>query len=85
MHKCAQLTVACRLHAQKRMERLGFGPYSGGHTMPSGFEGLVFMMQICGELHLYGFDPQTDKDVKYHYFDEITVTSRRGSIYRRVG
>jgi hypothetical protein len=55
------------------MEGMGFGPYGGGHTMPSGFEGLFFMLQICDELHVYGFDPQTDKDVKYHYFDGIEV------------
>mmetsp|Transcript_39922 Transcript_39922/g.94854 ORF Transcript_39922/g.94854 Transcript_39922/m.94854 type:complete len:145 (+) Transcript_39922:687-1121(+) len=56
---------------QQRMERVGFGPFRGGRTMPSGFEGLVLMMQICNELDVYGFDPQTDGDVKYHYFDDV--------------
>jgi hypothetical protein len=57
------------------MEKLGFGPYDGGHTMPSGFEGLLFMMQICDDVHVYGFDPQVDKNVKYHYFDNVQVRS----------
>mmetsp|Transcript_29871 Transcript_29871/g.76628 ORF Transcript_29871/g.76628 Transcript_29871/m.76628 type:complete len:508 (-) Transcript_29871:512-2035(-) len=61
----------CSYTLQARMERHGFGPYSGGHTMPSGFEGLFFMLQICDELDVYGFDPQIDEDVKYHYFDNI--------------
>lgn len=66
----------CSYTLQARMERHGFGPYSGGHTMPSGFEGLFFMLQICDELDVYGFDPQIDEDVKYHYFDNIKVAPR---------
>ena len=44
-----------RIHV--RMEGLGFGPYPGGHVMPSGVEGILIMLQICKSLDVYGFDP----------------------------
>lgn len=44
-----------RIHV--RMEGLGFGPYPGGHVMPSGIEGVLLMLQICKSVDVYGFDP----------------------------
>ena len=44
--------------------------------MPSGFEGIFFMIQVCEEVQVYGFDPQTDPDVAYHYFDRVRGVTR---------
>eukprot|EP00232_Nephroselmis_pyriformis_P022461 CAMPEP_0182853644 /NCGR_PEP_ID=MMETSP0034_2-20130328/811_1 /TAXON_ID=156128 /ORGANISM="Nephroselmis pyriformis, Strain CCMP717" /LENGTH=292 /DNA_ID=CAMNT_0024984423 /DNA_START=183 /DNA_END=1061 /DNA_ORIENTATION=- len=51
-----------------RLEDLGDGPFSSAE-MPPGLQLVVFLMQVCEHVHVYGFDPVID------------ASSRRAGVY----
>mmetsp|Transcript_29338 Transcript_29338/g.93913 ORF Transcript_29338/g.93913 Transcript_29338/m.93913 type:complete len:171 (+) Transcript_29338:433-945(+) len=57
-----------------RFAELGLGAYQGEKPM-SGFYAILFCLQACDQVDLYGFTPYRESDrldalaAKYHYFD----------------
>eukprot|EP00976_Prorocentrum_cordatum_P086804 1186642-Prorocentrum_minimum.AAC.1 len=57
-----------------RFQKLGLGTYTGEKPM-SGFYAILWTLQVCDRVDLYGFTPYRDEDraeamaTRYHYFD----------------
>ncbi|GAQ90641.1 Glycosyl transferase containing protein [Klebsormidium nitens] len=57
-----------------RFEGAGFGVFGGEKPM-SGFYAILYCLQVCNSIDVYGFTPYRDEDVldplalQYHYFD----------------
>ena len=70
------------LQLQQRFQELHFGEFRGEKPM-SGFYAILFLLQVCDEVDIYGFTPYQEADRNtllsdaYHYFDG--ATPRRGS------
>jgi len=59
---------------QEKLQAAGFGCFSGEKPM-SGFYAILYILDVCNSVDLYGFDAWTDDmsgkfKLMYHYFDE---------------
>uniref|UniRef100_A0A061QMP4 Beta-galactoside alpha--sialyltransferase 1 isoform x1 n=2 Tax=Tetraselmis sp. GSL018 TaxID=582737 RepID=A0A061QMP4_9CHLO len=60
---------------EDRFESLGFGNFRGEKPM-SGYYAVMYALQVCSEVDIYGFTPYQESDAgdplapRYHYFDE---------------
>lgn len=72
------------LQLQQRFQEQHFGEFRGEKPM-SGFYAILFLLQVCDEVDIYGFTPYKEADRNspetlsdaYHYFDG--ATPRKGS------
>ena len=76
VHAQRSWDILSRLTAQK------MGTSKTGKAM-SGAYAVLLALQICEEVHLYGFSPYKRRDigqaVPYHYFDEIPAVLKHHS------
>ena len=70
------------LQLQQRFQEQGFGEFHGEKPM-SGYYAILFLLQVCDEVDIYGFTPWKESDRNdqlsdaYHYFDG--AQPRKGS------